>query len=146
MAAALRIETFDVDYVANPNPNSEETSDDEFWSVRAQVLKATQKHGATFPEDDAENPQFYLVDSQYSDDLYQLMELYDASALTEAWLGDIREVLSRNPGWAVALSVGHFSILIFENRLLVPSDKFNDLSSIPAVLDAAAKQISWNSE
>lgn len=145
MTASLRIETFDVDYVANPNPSGE-TSDDEFWSVREQVLEATQKHGATNPDDDAEHPKFYLVDSQYNDDLYQLMELYDASALTEAWLCDICAVLSCNRGWAVVLSVGHFSILIFENRLLVPSDKFHDLSSIPAVLNATAMQISWNSD
>lgn len=145
MTAALKIETFDVDYVANPNPSGA-TSNDEFWSVREQILEATQKHGKVAPEDDALHPQFYLVDSQYNDDLYQLMELYDVSALTEDWISDIREVLSRNRGWAVALSVGHFSILIFENRLLVPSDKYHDLSSLAVVLDSTGKQLSWNSE
>jgi hypothetical protein len=145
MTAALRIETFDVDYVANPNPSGA-TSGDEFWSVREQVLQATKKHGATNPDDDAEHPQFYLVEDQYNDDLYQLIELYDPLALTEAWLSDICAVLSRNRGWAVALSVGHFSILIFENRILVPSDKFQDLSSVAVVLDSTGKQLSWNSE
>lgn len=145
MTATLKIETFDVDYVANPNPSGE-TSDDEFWSVREQILEATQRHGTVAPEDDAERPKFYLVDSQYNDDLYQRMELYDASALTEEWISDICKVLSRNRGWAVALSVGHFSILIFENRLLVPSDKFQDLSSLAVVLDSTGKQLSWNSE
>ncbi|GEM_PF-6930050 len=145
MTASLLIETFDVDYVANPNPSGE-TSNDEFWSVREQILEATQKHGTVAPEDDAENPQFYLVDSQYNDDLYQLMELYDASALTVEWISDICEVLSRNRGWAVALSVGHFSILIFANRLLVPLDKYHDLSSLAAVLNSTGEQLSWNSE
>ncbi|XZE37152.1 hypothetical protein SH501x_002754 [Pirellulaceae bacterium SH501] len=145
MTAPLKIETFDVDYVANPNPSGA-TPDDEFWSVREQILDATQKHGKVAPEDDAHPPQFYLVDSQYNDDLYQQMELYDASALTEQWISDICEVLSRNRGWAVALSVGHFSILIFANRLLVPSDKYHDLSSLAAVLKSTGDQLSWNSE
>lgn len=144
MSLNLAITAFDVDYVPNPNLDAEETPFDAFWTVREQILEASRKHGAVGPEDDAPKPSFYLVDDQYNDDLYQLMEIYDPLALTEDWLEDVCSVLSRNTGWAIALSFGHFSILIFADRLLVPADKFSDRSSIEAVLTSARKQIIWN--
>lgn len=150
MSLNLTVESFDVDYVPNPNPNpnpdSDETTFESFWAVREQILEASRKHGATGPEDDVPKPQFYLVDDQYNDDLYQVMELYDPMALSEEWLQNVCLVLVRNAGWAIALSFGHFSILIFADRLLVPVDKFPDLSSVEAVLASARKQISWHED
>lgn len=140
----LKIECFETKYVPNPNPRSDETPFEEFWSVRDQVLEASRRHAPTGPEVKDPKMKFYLVDDQYNDDLYQNMELYDPNALTEDWVGDICDVLKRNTGWAVALSFGHFCILIFADRILVPADKFSDVSSLGNVLKSAGEQITWN--
>ncbi len=140
----LKIETFDVRYVPNPNTQSKSGSTlfKTFWKVRDQLLSASRKHGATGPEDGhTPPPKYWLVEDQYNHDLYQIMEVYDPNALHPDWLADIVEVLKKNKGWAVALGLGPCSILIFADRLMVPADKFAKCDSVQAVLASAQKMI-----
>ena len=144
MIDELKIETFDVKYVPNPNTKSKSgsTSFKAFWKVRDQVLSASQRHGATGPEDGhAPTPNYWLVEDQYNDDLYQIMEVYAPTALNREWLADIVAVLKKNKGWAVALGLGDCSILIYADRLMVPSDKFGMCDSVDSILAAAKKRI-----
>lgn len=144
MIDKLAIETFDVQYVPNPNTKSKSgsTSFKTFWNVRDQVLSASQRHGATGPEDGhTPTPDYWLVEDQFNDDLYQIMEVYKPSAFNREWLADIVAVLKNNRGWAVALGLGDCSILIFKDRLMVPSDKFGKCDSVEAVLAEAKKRI-----
>lgn len=144
MIDKLIIETFDLKYVPNPNTKTKSgsTSFKAFWKVRDQVLSASQKHGATGPEDGhTPTPQYWLVDDQYNNDLYQIMEVYDPTSLNREWLTDIVAVMHKNRGWAVALGLGDCSILIYADRLMVPSDKFGNCDSLESVLAEAKKRI-----
>ncbi len=144
MMDELKIETFDVKYVPNPNTKSKSgsTTFKAFWKVRDQVLSASQHHGATGPEDGhTSTPSYWLVEDQYNDDLYQIMEVYDPIALNREWLADIVAVLKKNKGWAVALGLGDCSILVYADRLMVPADKFGKCDSVDSVLAAAKKRI-----
>jgi hypothetical protein len=140
----LKIEKFDVDYVPNPNTRSKSgtTAFKSFWKVRGQILLASQLHGATGPEDGhTPTPKYWLVEDQYNDDLYQIMEVYDRESLHRQWIDDLVKVLTKNKGWAVVIGLGDCSILLFADRLLVPSDKFRNCSTVDSVLEAAQKRI-----
>jgi hypothetical protein len=130
----MKIETFDVDYVPNPNTKSKSgaTSFQSFSKVRDSVLKASQIHGPTGPEDDGKTkPSFWIVEDQYNDDLYQIMDVYDVEKFSERFIGDIAASLKKHKGWAVA--IGNFDkskFLIFEDRILVREDKFGDCATL----------------
>ncbi len=137
----MKIETFDVDYVPNPNIKSKSgaTSFQAFWKVRDSVLKASQFHGPTGPEDDGKTkPSFWIVEDQYNDDLYQIMEVYDVEKFSERYIQDIAASLKKHKGWAVA--IGNFDkskFLIFEDRILVREDKFGDCTTLTELVRKA---------
>lgn len=143
----MKIETYEVDYVPNPNKKSKSgsTSFKSFWKVRDSVLKASQIHGPTGPEDDNAKPSFWIVEDQYNDDLYQIMEVYAVEKFTEEYIRDIAASLKKHKGWAVA--IGNFDrskFLIFEDRILVRKEKFGDCISLPELVRKARAKLDFN--
>ncbi len=143
----MKIETYDVDYVPNPNKKSKSgsTSFQSFWKVRDSVLKASQTHGPTGPEDDGNaKPAFWIVEDQYNDDLYQIMEVYAVEKFTEEYIRGIAASLKKHQGWAVA--IGNFDrskFLIFEDRIQVRKEKFGDCTTLPELVRKAQAKLDF---
>src|SRR5690606_36731771 len=110
---------------------------------RSSVLEASRKHGPTGPEDQGETKlSFWIVEDQYNDELYQLLEVYDATKFTEAYIQDIAASLKAHKGWAVA--IGDFDrskFLVFADRILVRGDKFGDCTTLTELIRMAHASI-----
>lgn len=63
---------------------------------------------------------YWLVEDQYNDDLYQLIEVCDPAGCTEEWLNSMSQCIREHEGWGVA--IGHIdggSIFVFADRLII---------------------------
>lgn len=128
---------YDSPYISNPNPKGE-TPMEEFWEVRLAIYNATQKHGETGPESEADDPRFWVVDDQYNDERYHNMEVYEPEGWTTDWLTDVIKTLRQHEGWAVSvggIDQGH--LLVFADRLMVTGPTFESCNDLESVVAAA---------
>lgn len=128
---------YDADYIPNPNPNGE-TPFEEFWQVRQAILVASQRHGETGPESDTKSPCYWLVEDQYNDDLYQIMEVYRPEGWNVRWLTDLIGELEKYDGWGISIgNIEQGHLLIYADRLMASGPTFANCQDLDAVVQAA---------
>jgi hypothetical protein len=127
------VEHYSADRVPNPNPAGE-TSYEEFWRVRQEVATVCRRYGITGPDDRQQPPACWVVDDQYSHDLYQYIEVYDRAFLSSAWLYDLMGALQGFAGWGAGIGNIRFAyLLVFGNKLMVTGHAFADCEDVESV-------------
>ena len=131
------------DYVPNPNPNGE-TPAEYFYAVRGCVLAASQTHGETGPESRSDTPRYWLVEDQYNDELYQIMQVYEPEGWTIEWLTSLMDALRKHERWGVSISnIDQGQLLVFADRVMVTGPTFarcHDLASVVSAARIASEQ------
>jgi hypothetical protein len=95
-------------------------------------------------------PGYQIVDEQFSDDMYQHIELETPAAATVEWLREMTAVLAHHPGWAVwvnsitqmSLDCEHQGYAgVFPDRLVVIGPAFQACKDAADVVAALQTQI-----
>jgi hypothetical protein len=137
------VEHYDAERVPNPNPRGA-TQWRTFAKVRTALVDVCRKFGVTGP-DDTSYPytcDFYVVDDQYNDELYQYFEVYNREVLTAKWLEEMMAALRRFPGWGAGLKNLRFAyLLIFGRKLMVTGCPFAGCDDVHSVAVAASASL-----
>lgn len=134
---------FDGEYIPNPNPAGD-TPIEEFYRVRDELLAASSQHGPTGPDDLAiGHGDYYLVENQYNDEMYQRMDVHFPDAWSAPWLRSLIEVLEKNPPWGIYFG-GYDTgqVVLFGDRLMISGPALSgcrDFDSFIADIQAAAR-------
>ena len=143
----VRIEHYDSDHIANPNPNGD-LSWDQFDMVGTALLSVCEKYGDVWcgllgPEDrlNPEHADFHIEDTQWNDELYHYVWLAP-EFFTGEWLADMIDVLHRYPGWGVGIqNVDQAYILLFGDKLMVTGECFARCHDVESVIEVARRQL-----
>jgi hypothetical protein len=136
-----------VDNYATPEETEENAdgiseNDLNWYDLREDLLNVLEKHGLTGPDDQTENPHFYLLDDRRNEERYHYVEVYEPSVMTLNWLKDITRVLRSFSGWGVGVkNLRRGYLLIFADRLLVTGPNFRRCKEASSVLEAAKKLV-----
>ncbi len=127
---------YESDYLPNPNPEGK-TLFKDFWNVRQTILETSRQFGTTGPEDGT-SVQYWIVEGQFNDDLYQNMEVNEHAAWTTEWLTAMVECLQKCDGWAISIgNIDQGHLLLHADRIMVSGPTFGGCQDLEAVAGAA---------
>lgn len=146
----VRIADFRNKRITDPRARHMEMPWQEYHTVRNAVYRVCKRHGTTGPMGECpivkgavgpgerghwpagdEDPDYFLVDDQLNSERYLYMEVLRKEAITDAWLADVVNELSKWPGWGIGITnIPKGYLLLFPSIFLHMGPAFRGTESL----------------